>query len=78
MTDVDCCEECSYWEERADINAEHEIKMKIKSEETTILAIPKLNKQEPINNEPTDVDVNVNINNLENVDNGMFGDKSPQ
>lgn len=78
MTDVDCCEECSYWEERADINTEHEIKMKIKSEETTILAIPKLNKQEPINNEPTDVDVNVNINNLENVDNGMFGDKSPQ
>ena len=78
MTDVDCCEECSYWEERADINTEHEIKMKIKSEETTILAIPKLNKQEPINNEQTDVDVNVNINNLENVDNGMFGDKSPQ
>lgn len=78
MTDVDCCEECSYWEERADINTENEIKMKIKSEETTILAIPKLNKQEPINNEPTDVDVNVNINNLENVDNGMFGDKSPQ
>lgn len=78
MTDVDCCEECSYWEERADINTEHEIKMKIKSEETTILAIPKLNKQEPINNEPTDVDVNVDINNLENVDNGMFGDKSPQ
>ena len=64
MTDVDCCEECSYWEERADINTENEIKMKIKSEETTILAIPKLNKQEPINNEPTDVDINVDINNL--------------
>ena len=78
MIDVDCCEECNYWEERADINTEHEIKMKIKSEETTILAIPKLNRQEPINNEPTDVDVNVDINNLENADNNMFGDKSPQ
>lgn len=78
MTDAECCEECNYWEERADINTEHEIKMKIKSEETTILAIPKLNRQEPINNEPTDVEVNVTISNLENVDNGMFGDKSPQ
>ena len=78
MIDVDCCEECNYWEERADINTEHEIKMKIKSEETTILAIPKLNKQEPINNEPTDVDVNVNINNLEKSDNSVVGTKAPQ
>ena len=78
MTDVDCCEECNYWEERADINTEHEIKMKIKSEETTILAIPKLNKQEPINNEPTEVEVNVNINNLEKSDDSVVGTKSPQ
>ena len=78
MTDVDCCEECNYWEERADINTEHEIKMKIKSEETTILAIPKLNKQEPINNEPKEVEVNVNVNNLEKSDNSVVGTKSPQ
>ena len=78
MTDVDCCEECNYWEERADINTEHEIKMKIKSEETTILAIPKLNKQEPINVEPKGVEVNVNIDNLEKSDNSVVGTKSPQ
>jgi len=36
----ECCEECSYWEDRADINTENEIKMKIKSEETSIIAIP--------------------------------------
>ena len=78
MTDVDCCEECNYREERADINTEHEIKMKIKSEETTILAIPKLNKQEPINNEQTEVEVNVNINNLEKSDDSVVGTKSPQ
>tara|TARA_B100001939_G_scaffold345634_1_gene362645 strand:- start:13381 stop:13617 length:237 start_codon:yes stop_codon:yes gene_type:complete len=78
MTDIDCCEECNYWEERADINTEHEIKMKIKSEETTILAIPKLNKQEPINNEQTEVEVNVNINNLEKSDDSVVGTKSPQ
>jgi len=78
MNDVDCCEECNYWEERADINIEHEIKMKIKSEETTILAIPKLNKQEPINNEQTEVEVNVNINNLEKSDDSVVGTKSPQ
>ena len=78
MTDVDCCEECNYWEERADINTEHEIKMKIKSEETTILAIPKLNKQEPINVEPKGVEVNVNIDNLEKSDDSVVGTKSPQ
>jgi len=37
---VECCDECSYWEDRADINTENEIKMKIKSEETSIIAIP--------------------------------------
>lgn len=35
-----CCDECSYWEDRADINTENEIKMKVKTEETSIIAIP--------------------------------------
>jgi hypothetical protein len=52
MTDF-CCDECSYWEDRADINTENEIKMKVKTEETTIIAIPvhetKITK--PVDNE---------------------------
>jgi len=41
-----CCEECSYWEDRADINIENEIKMKyITIEEDTIIAIPKFNNK---------------------------------
>ena len=39
-----CCDECSYWEDRADINTENEIKMRPrKIEGDTIIAIPKLN-----------------------------------
>tara|TARA_R100001198_G_scaffold65471_1_gene38699 strand:+ start:195 stop:443 length:249 start_codon:yes stop_codon:yes gene_type:complete len=34
------CQMCQYWEDRADINTENEIKMKIKNEETTVIAIP--------------------------------------
>ena len=46
-----CCDECSYWEDRADINTEDEIKMKVKKiEETTILAIPNFNNNAPSGN----------------------------
>ena len=39
-----CCDECSYWEDRADINTENEIKMTPrKIEGDNIIAIPKLN-----------------------------------
>lgn len=39
-----CCDECSYWEDRADINTENEIKMRPrKIEGDIIIAIPKLN-----------------------------------
>tara|TARA_R100000742_G_C4251208_1_gene69521 strand:+ start:703 stop:954 length:252 start_codon:yes stop_codon:yes gene_type:complete len=42
--DHDCCEECSYWEDRAEINVANEIKMKyVKIEEDKIIAIPKFN-----------------------------------
>tara|TARA_A100001201_G_scaffold123863_1_gene107829 strand:+ start:264 stop:521 length:258 start_codon:yes stop_codon:yes gene_type:complete len=42
--DIECCEKCSYWEDRADINTDSEIKMKVKKiEETKILAIPNFN-----------------------------------
>lgn len=53
MTDF-CCDECSYWEDRADINTENEIKMKVKTEETTIIAIPVQNNRhisKPVDNE---------------------------
>ena len=44
--DVECCQECSYWENRAEINTENEIKMKVKKiEGDTIIAVPKLNIQ---------------------------------
>ena len=74
----ECCEECSYWEERVDVNISNEIKMKVKSEETTILAIPKLNRNET--NKPVDTDVKseVTISNLEESDNSVVGTKSPQ
>ena len=43
-SDIECCEKCSYWEDRADINTDSEIKMKVKKiEETKILAIPNFN-----------------------------------
>ena len=53
MTDF-CCDECSYWEDRADINTENEIKMKVKTEETTIIAIPVQHNghiSKPVDNE---------------------------
>lgn len=77
MTD-ECCEECSYWEDRVDVNISNEIKMKVKSEETTILAIPKLNRNET--NKPVDTDLKseVDISNLGKSDNSMVGTKSPQ
>ena len=43
-TDEVFCQQCQYWEDRADINTENEIKMKVKKiEGTTILAIPNFN-----------------------------------
>ena len=74
----ECCEECSYWEDRVDVNISNEIKMKVKSEETTILAIPKLNRNET--NKPVDTDLKseVDISNLEKSDNSAVGTKSPQ
>ena len=74
----ECCEECTYWEDRVDVNISNEIKMKVKSEETTILAIPKLNRNET--NKPVDTDVKseVTISNLEKSDNSVVGTKSPQ
>ena len=74
----ECCEECSYWEDRVDVNISNEIKMKVKSEETTILAIPKLNRNET--NKPVDTEVKskVTISNLEESDNSVVGTKSPQ
>ena len=72
----ECCEECSYWEDRADINISNEIKMKVKSEETVILAIPKLNRTKSDN--PVDVKNEVSISNLEESDNNVVGTKSPQ
>jgi hypothetical protein len=74
----ECCEECSYWEDRVDVNISNEIKMKVKSEETTILAIPKLNRNET--NKPVDTDLKseVDISNLEESDNSVVGTKSPQ
>ena len=74
----ECCEECSYWEDRVDVNISNEIKMKVKSEETTILAIPKLNRNKT--NKPVDTDVKseVTIGNLEKSDNSVVGTKSPQ
>tara|TARA_R100000742_G_C4275994_1_gene96781 strand:- start:31 stop:303 length:273 start_codon:yes stop_codon:yes gene_type:complete len=55
MSDVDdctdevICQQCQYWEDRADINTENEIKMKVKRvEEDKIIAIPKLHT----NNKP--------------------------
>jgi hypothetical protein len=52
--------------------------MKVKSEETTILAIPKLNRNET--NKPVDTDLKseVDISNLEKSDNSAVGTKSPQ
>jgi hypothetical protein len=52
--------------------------MKVKSEETTILAIPKLNRNET--NKPVDTEVKseVTISNLEKSDNSVVGTKSPQ
>jgi hypothetical protein len=48
-TEEQFCEECLYWEDRADINTENEIKMKVrKIEEDEIIAIPKLHT----NNKP--------------------------
>ena len=45
-SDIECCEKCSYWEDRADINTDSEIKMKVKKiEGDTIIAIPKLNNE---------------------------------
>jgi len=74
----ECCEECSYWEDRVDVNISNEIKMKVKSEETTILAIPKLNRNKT--NKPVDTDVKseVTIGNLGKSDNSVVGTKSPQ
>ena len=74
----ECCEECSYWENKVDVNISNEIKMKVKSEETTILAIPKLNRNKT--NKPVDTDVKseVTIGNLEKSDNSVVGTKSPQ
>lgn len=72
----ECCEECSYWEDRVDVNISNEIKMKVKSEETVILAIPKLNRTNT--DKPVDVKNEVTINNLEESDNNVVGTKSPQ
>ena len=45
-TDEVFCQQCQYWEDRADINTENEIKMKVKKiEGDTIIAIPKLNNE---------------------------------
>ena len=55
-----CCDECSYWEDRADINTEDEIKMKVKKiEETTILAIPNFNNNAPSGNNEAESTVDV-------------------
>jgi len=72
----ECCEECSYWEDRVDVHISNEIKMKVKSEETTILAIPKLNRTNP--DKPVGVKNEVTISNLEKSDNSVVGTKSPQ
>ena len=45
-TDEMFCQECQYWEDRADINTENEIKMKVKRVEgDAIIAIPKFNNE---------------------------------
>ena len=74
----ECCEECTYWEDRVDVNISNEIKMKVKSEETTILAIPKLNRNKTNKSVDTEVKSEVTISNLEESDNSVVGTKSPQ
>tara|TARA_R100000781_G_C4067718_1_gene123395 strand:+ start:341 stop:574 length:234 start_codon:yes stop_codon:yes gene_type:complete len=44
----ECCQECSYWEDRADINTENEVKMKVKKIEESILVIPKLHNPKSV------------------------------
>jgi hypothetical protein len=57
---IECCEECSYWEDRADINTENEIKMKVKKIEESILVIPNLHNTKTVGGiNKTDRDGNV-------------------
>lgn len=65
MIDDYCCDECSYWEDRADINTETEIKMKVKKiEETKILAIPNFNNNAPSGNNKAESTVDGRLKNI--------------